>query len=56
MRAQGAHPFFLLPVADAAGQPLGLFYGQQADDAKLGKDILGRLAELRDLVAERMVA
>lgn len=56
VRAQGAHPFFLLPVADAAGQPLGLFYGQQADDAKLGKDILGRLAELRDLVAERMAA
>ncbi|MEW5786258.1 MAG: HDOD domain-containing protein [Pseudomonadota bacterium] len=50
VRSHSLHPFFLLPMAMADAKPLGLFYGQQGDDAKLGKDVLAQLAHLRDLL------
>lgn len=52
IRSFGLHPFFLLPLTDGAGKAIGLFYGQQGDDAKLDKERLARLAELRELLQE----
>ena len=50
VRSFSLHPFFLLPLTDGEGNAIGLFYGQQGDDAKLDKERLARLAELRDLL------
>ncbi len=54
IRAHGLHPFFLLPMVDKNGKPMGLFHGQQQDDVKLSKEELGQLAHLRDLLQERL--
>lgn len=54
VRSQGLHPFFLLPMVNAAGEAIGLLYGQQQDDAKLGKEELGQLAVLRDMFQSRL--
>lgn len=52
--SHGAHPFFLLPITDAAGEPAGLVFGQQRADVKLTREELGLLAELRDLLQQRL--
>lgn len=54
IRSFGLHPFFLLPLTDGDGKAIGLFYGQQGDDAKLDKERLARLAELRELLQRRL--
>lgn len=56
IRVHSLHPFFLLPMSGGDGAPLGLVYGQQRDDARLGKDTLGQLAALRDLLQDRLRA
>lgn len=50
VRAHSLHPFYLLPMAGGDAQPLGLFFGQQAEDGKLDKAVLGELAKLRNLL------
>lgn len=54
IRSFGLHPFFLLPLTDGEGKAIGLFYGQQGDDTKLDKERLARLAELRELLQNRL--
>lgn len=54
IRSFGLHPFFLLPLTDGEGKAIGLFYGQQGDDAKLDKERLARLAELRESLQGRL--
>lgn len=54
--SHGTHPFFLLPITDAAGEPMGLVFGQQREDVKLSREELGLLAELRDLLRRRLHA
>jgi HD-like signal output (HDOD) protein len=54
VRSFGLHPFFLLPMAGGDGKPIGLFYGQQGDDAKLSKEVLGQLAALREQLQDRL--
>jgi HD-like signal output (HDOD) protein len=54
VRAYSLHPFFLFPMVSGGGDPIGLFYGQQQDDTKLGMEELKRLAELRDLLQARL--
>lgn len=54
--SHGTHPFFLLPMTDAAGEPMGLVFGQQRVDIKLTREELGLLAELRDLLRRRLHA
>ncbi|MCU0933269.1 MAG: HDOD domain-containing protein [Thiobacillaceae bacterium] len=54
--SHGTHPFFLLPITDAAGEPMGLVFGQQREDVKLTREELGLLAELRDLLRRRLHA
>lgn len=54
--SHGTHPFFLLPITDPAGDPMGLVFGQQREDVKLTREELGLLAELRDLLRRRLHA
>ncbi len=56
IRTHGLHPFFLLPMSDRDGKAIGVFYGQQQNDAKLTKEELGQLAGLRDLLQSRLQA
>ena len=55
IRAHALHPFFLLPMVAGDGNALGLLFGQQRDDIKLGKPELAQLAALRNLLQARLI-
>jgi len=54
IKAYNLHPFFLLPITAQDGRALGLLYGQQKNDSKLTKEVLGQLAVLRALLQEHL--
>lgn len=55
IRSHALHPFFLLPMLAGDGNALGLLFGQQRDDFKLGKPELAQLAALRNLLQARLI-